>query len=494
MIRAHKLSIAYKRDLFKEVSFILGNRERVGLVGLNGSGKSTLIKILAGEEKPDSGHFEISSHESIGYLPQEFSLSKEFATSHHQESDSEVLVGEFLEDLVDDHLSEFWKVEKILSKLSLQVDHFTSIESLSPGQKMKLYLTKILISEPTILLIDEPTNHLDIEGIAWFESFVKKFDGIVIVISHDRAFLNNVTTHIFEIDEKTLHVWTGNYDDYLQQKEDYKEERAMLFKAQERKRAQLEQLLTNARKLKDAKQRGKAVKAAKKRMEREVTRHEISDYDEEKVGDINIDGDVRRTKLILEIEDLDFSYDGETKIIDQLNYELFGNQKVWILGANGTGKSTLIKLLVNELVPDSGKIKWGENLNWMYFSQSQDHLPFDERVDDYFLRETNCSFGQSFGVLEKFLFDKSYRDQKIGTLSPGQRARLSFAIFAQKEYDCLLLDEPTNHLDIKTKEVVEKSIREFRGAVIYISHDRYFAENIFPDQVITLENGKIVEI
>ncbi|MDQ6984992.1 MAG: ATP-binding cassette domain-containing protein [Candidatus Dojkabacteria bacterium] len=253
MIKAENLQIEYKKLLFTGVNFILGNKERVGLVGLNGCGKTSLMKILAGLEDPDKGHVSLTKEEKIGYLPQELDLSFEKLT----------FVGEFLESLVANHYTDMWKVDRLLAKLELDVDEFDEVKTLSPGQKMKLYLAKVLIKEPTVLLIDEPTNHLDINGIIWLEGFLKDFDGIIIMISHDRMFLNSLTNKIFEIDEQTLRIWDGNYDKFLEAKDYYIEERARLFKAQEKKREQLEKLLENSRKLKDAKQRGKAVRAAK---------------------------------------------------------------------------------------------------------------------------------------------------------------------------------------------------------------------------------------
>ncbi|MDQ6984991.1 MAG: ATP-binding cassette domain-containing protein [Candidatus Dojkabacteria bacterium] len=240
-------------------------------------------------------------------------------------------------------------------------------------------------------------------------------------------------------------------------------------------------------------------------MKREVSRNEIGTYKEELIGSISVEGEVRRTKRVLEVNDLVFDWgasplpafpqgEEKTPLINGVDLEIYGNEKIWLVGPNGTGKSTFIKLLVNELKPVEGAIKWGENLKWKYFSQNQEHLPMEMRVDEYFMREANVSFSSSFGQLEKFLFDKDLRSQKIGKLSPGQRARLSFAIFTYHEYDCLILDEPTNHLDIKTKEVIEEALREFKGAMILISHDRYFSENIGPDRVVTLEEGELVEV
>ncbi len=229
MIKAEKISMEYVRPLFKEISFILGNGEKVGLVGLNGCGKSTLLKIISGEEMPLEGEIHLVN-EKLGYLPQQFKLNINGID----------YLGEFLESLVDDPYSDIWRVNKILGQLEFgEIDEFKHISTLSPGQQMKLYLTKLLLEEPTILLLDEPTNHLDIVGITEFEKFVNRFPGICIIISHDRRFLNNTIDRVFEIDEYKLNIYQGNYEDYLDQKQADIEEREKQFKLQEQKKKEV---------------------------------------------------------------------------------------------------------------------------------------------------------------------------------------------------------------------------------------------------------------
>lgn len=484
MIKAEKLTMEYARPLFSDVSFILGNSERVGLVGLNGCGKSTLMKIMAREEDPLAGEFHKGS-EVIRYLPQEFDLAVDNNIDY---------LGEYTESLVDDPYSEIWKVERILGQLEFgEIDEFKHISTLSPGQKMKLYLTKLLLDEPTVLLLDEPTNHLDIIGITHFEKFLKKFNGICIIISHDREFLNSVTTDIFEIDEGMLKTYKGNYEAFLEQKQRAIEDRAEQFKMQERKREQLEALIEKARKISDAKKKSRAIEAAKKRLAREVTNKEIDLYKEQKLNKLDLAGSVHDRKRILKIEDLKFGYVEEQVILDGINLEVYGSEKIWIQGANGTGKSTLIKLLVGELASDSGELKWGENLDWVYFAQERLDEDSDITVQDYFFRETNVSWNSSFGVLDMFLFDKDLQNHPVRKLSPGQKARLTFAVFAQNEYQCLILDEPTNHLDIQTKEAIERALRDYSGAIILVSHDRYFSNAIEPSRILSIEGKRLVE-
>ncbi len=481
MLQAINLSIEFNKKIFHNLNFLLGNKEKVGLIGFNGAGKSTLLKIISNELEPDSGQLRIESEE-ISYLPQEYNFEKG------------ILVGEILESLVENPQTELFKITKILNLLKFEdVDWYQEAITLSPGQKMKLYLAKLLGNEPTILLLDEPTNHLDIFGILWLENFIKKFKGICMIVSHDRAFLNNVCNKIFEIDEEKLNIFEGNYDDYLIQKEDLLEKRAIQLKLQEKKREKFENMIVQIKKQSAGEAQARALKAARSRMEREVTRVEIDSYKEKKIKDLQLSGGHHSSKQILKIKNLNFGYSADELLLENAELNIYGKEKLWFFGANGIGKSTLIKLITGELKPNSGEIKIGDNIRYNYFSQDQSHLDFEKSAEEYFLDETGMSYSQSFGVLDQFMFDKELRKVLIRRLSPGQRARLSFAIFAQKEYDFLILDEPTNHLDIKSKEVIENALREYKGSMLLISHDRYFVENIGFERAVTIEDRQVKE-
>ncbi len=489
MLRVNELTKSYigVGTLFEGISFMLGNREKIGLVGFNGSGKTTLFKILAGSEEADSGDI-ILDNETIRYLPQEINLP------------SNMFVGEFLESLINDIYSEMYIVDYWLSIFGLSdIDHYKTVEQISEGQKLKLYLISMLIDKvsPTvtkfpILLLDEPTNHLDIDGILWFEKFIHNYKGICIIISHDRSFLNNTVSKIFELDEQKLNIFEGNYDDYLEGKGRWIKDREKRLHLQEIKRDQLERLIENSRKIASGKAKSRAIRAAKKRLEREVLRHEIFEYDAHQIKSIKLSGEVHAKKRLLNVKDVYFGY-GEEDIITNTSFKIWGQDKIWLYGANGSGKTTLIKLLTGELIPREGLIEWGDQIKFSYFSQNQTHLDKDARVAEFFMEASGVSYERSFGALDKFLFDKSFRNNKIGELSPGQRARLSFAIFAQQEYDMMILDEPTNHLDIHTKELIETAIRDYKGAVLFISHDRYFVEQIGPNRAFTIQDGSLVE-
>lgn len=447
---------------------------------MNGCGKTTLLKIIAGIETPDKGNIEVNN-EKIAYLPQEYNFN------------GGVLVGELLESLMDNPKSEMFKVSKILNNLEFpDINWYQEASTLSYGQKMKLYLAQLLYKSPTILLLDEPTNHLDIFGILWLEEFIKKFEGICIMVSHDREFLNSITNFIFEIDEQKLRIFGGNYDNYIELKSEQIEKRRMEFNRQESKRARFEKMIAIIKKKNPGEAQARALKAARTRMDREISRIEVTKYEDKKIKDLNFLSNTKKRRLLLKIRDLTFGYGSNNKLLQEVNLDIYGNDKIWFYGSNGIGKSTLIKLITGELEPDSGSINLGNNVKWTYFSQDQSHMDMEQTLEAYFMSNTDVTYNQSFGILKKFLFDKDMRKTKLKRLSPGQRARLSFSVFARHKYDLMILDEPTNHLDIKSKEIIEEALRDYDGAVILISHDRYFVKNLDIDKILTIENKQLI--
>ncbi|MCA9397599.1 ABC-F family ATP-binding cassette domain-containing protein [candidate division WWE3 bacterium] len=466
--------------LLKDISFTLGNKEKVGLIGQNGCGKTTLLKIILGVESYELGSIQIQN-ETVVHLPQLFSFPQDIS------------VREYGLRLVGSE-KQFYLFARNLSKLGLDEKHWdTTVNSLSSGQQMKVKVAELLLQEPTVLILDEPTNHLDIDGILWIEEFISVFDGIVIMVSHDRSFLDNTISHIFEIDEKQLHVFSGNYSDYLEQKEHWVEERRKAYARQEKKREQLEQLLENVRKIKGGKQRGKAVKAAKKRMEREVLRDEINSYSRDTLDEIEFGGETHTGKIMLKVAKLTHSF-GDLSVFENTSFEIRGNTRVWLFGPNGAGKSTLLNIITHKIVPTSGQIEIGTGVRWGYFRQNQEELDLDLTMKEYLHDVLHLTQAQLYGFVKKYLFPKEYVHRKLGNLSPGQRARLVFGVFAEQELDLLILDEPTNHLDIWTKESIENSLKEYKGALLFVSHDRYFVEEVDVDRIVTIENKQIKEI
>lgn len=475
MIVVKNLTKSYSdNQIFSNINLKIGNRVKIGLVGKNGCGKTTLFKILNGVEEPTAGNIELQN-EVLAYIPQEFNFKED-------------LVGEFLENLLDDK-SEFYKVDALVTKLNFQnFDIYQKIDTLSEGQKMKLKLIETMLKEPTTLFIDEPTNHLDIEGIMWFEDYIRKLNINVVIISHDRSFLNNTVDEIWEIDRSQIFKFTGNYDFY-------KEEKLKLINQWDKeyiefikRKQKLEKLLENVHKIKDGKKRGSAVSSVKKRIEREVTQNEKEKYTSKRISELDLKTGIPKGKLMIRFTDVYKSF-GSNVVFSKLNFELRGKEKVWLCGPNGAGKSTIVKLIMGFEKADSGEIKIGENISVGYFSQIQTHLDSKNNLLDEFTEKTGCYFAKSFGYLSQFLFDKKAVQKKVGQLSPGERARFAFAIFAYKDYDMLILDEPDNHLDIETKEVLEKSLRNYKGTLLLISHDRYFVEEVGIDKIFNLSNG-----
>lgn len=478
MISGARLTKRYDdKNIFTEIDVKIGNGKKIGLVGRNGCGKSTLIKVLCGVEELTDGKIDYEN-ERIGYIPQEFDFPDQ-------------LVGEYLEKFLENEW-DFYKIETIASQLKFHnFDIYQELKTMSEGQKMKVKLIETLLSEPTVLFIDEPTNHLDIDGILWFEKYIKHLPITVMMISHDRSFLNNVVDEIWEIENQKIFFFIGNYDDYKTEKlkliNKWDQEYVLFLK----KKAQLEKLLESARKIKDGKKRGKAISSAKKRIERETGgENKKEKYESKSMKELNFKTDAHSGKLMIYFDEVCKSY-GEKQIFEDVTFELRGKEKIWLFGPNGAGKSTLVKIIMGEEKINSGRVRVGENIKIGYYSQVAKTLDREKNLFQTFIETTNCFDHQAYGYLSKFLFSKDDLQKRVWQLSPGQRARFAFAIFAYKDYDLLILDEPDNHLDIDTKEVLEKSLSRFQGAILLVSHDRYFVESVGINKVLNLIDGEL---
>lgn len=477
MIAAKKLCKDYSgKDILIDVDLKINQGRKIGLVGRNGCGKSTLFRILNGIEEPSSGSIEIQN-EIIGYLPQEFSFPNE-------------MVGVYLENKLESKW-DMYKIDLLVNKLKFaNYDPYQLINTLSEGQKMKIKLIEIMLTDPTIIFIDEPTNHLDIEGIIWLESYIKTLTQAVVMISHDRYFLNSVVDEIWEIDKHTIIKFVGDYDNYKVEKmrliDKWDQEYVLFLKHKK----QLETLLENVHKIKDGKKRGRAIGAVKKRIDREIESNKKEKYITKKIKDLEFETDVRVGKLMIRFENVTKKY-GEKTVFENLSFEVRGKEKVWLFGPNGAGKTTIIKMVIGDEAITEGVIKIGDNVKTGYYSQVQSELDSEQTVLEEFMNKTGCYYGNAYGYLKKFLFDNDAVKKKVKYLSPGERARFAFSIFAYKDYDLLILDEPDNHLDIETKEVLERSLRDFKGTVLIVSHDRYFVEEIGVNKILNLENGTL---
>ncbi len=476
MIIGTNITKAFTADpILEDVEFKIGANRKIGLVGRNGCGKTTLFRLIIGEIQPDSGNLQVQEGK-IGYLPQELNFPDES-------------MGEYLEKKLENEW-DMYKIDILAGHMKFaNYDPKQPIKTLSEGQKMKLKMMETMLSDPTILFIDEPTNHLDIEGIMWFENYIKNLDITVVMISHDREFLNNTVDEIWEIENKKILRFVGNYDYYKEEKlrliGKWDEEYVRFVKHKKK----LEDLLKSARSMKGGK-RGAAVRAAKTRIRRETEENKKEKYETKKMKAIAFDSEVSASKLMVSFKGVTKKY-GKITVFENLDFEVRGGRKVWLFGPNGFGKTTIVKMIVGEEKPTAGEIRIGDNVKVGYFAQKQTHLNYDKNLLNYFVEETECDIGKAYGFLKKFLFERDDLKKRIKDLSPGQRARFAFAIFAFNDYDLLVLDEPTNHLDIETKEVIEESLHEFQGTLLLVSHDRFFVERVGITDMLNLKEGRI---
>lgn len=464
--------------LFEGVSFHVKNGEKIALIGRNGTGKTTLFRLITKEESLTQGDI-VFEDEKIGYLTQEFDFPKD------------MLLGEYIEQM-SSRDKDPWKVVKILSKLGLDVDEYQEVSTLSGGEKMRLKLAELLYNDATTLLLDEPTNHLDIDGIQWMKRFISSFKGSVMLISHDRDLLNSVVDRVFEIDEGKILQFDGNYDEYLQKKGRWLEVRELEYNRFVERKKKLEVMLKKARMGIIRSRTGSATEAVKKRIEREIVKRKVDEYDRKEYSEFTIDGATHSSKLILRVSNVSKSF-GEKEVLKDISFEMRGKEKVWLFGKNGEGKTTLLRMILGEESIDSGTIQVGENVNVGYFEQKQRPLDIDTKLIDYYSLKTNVTYYNIPKVLGRYLFSSDDLSKQIKTLSPGQQARLKFALFAEESsltpYQLLILDEPAQHLDIETKEVVERAINDFQGAVILVSHDVYSVGKININRGIEIRDG-----
>lgn len=466
--------------LFEGASFTIQKNDKIGIVGPNGSGKSTLIKIILGEIEADGGSIN-TENERIGYLSQELPF---------QDSDT-------IKDILDTNSK---KKKAILEKVGLPyISENSSVKQLSGGQKTRLALAKILLQGPTLLILDEPTNHLDLEGLEWLESFIRDFRGGALIVSHDRRLLDNAVNKILEIDRinHKFVEYTGGYTAYAMEKEKQLVRWEDDYRRQQNEKRRLELWLTL--KKQEASMyadpaKGKQIRAMEKRIQREIYNQEIPrPKSQKKLGDIELQGETAMAKLILRTTDISKIFQDKS-VLQKINFELRGREHVLLAGKNGSGKTTLLKILIGEVTPDAGEIKIGENVRCGYFAQEHEILNKNKTVIEEF-SATDRLFPSSKNpraILGAFLFSGQSVFKKISSLSLGERVRLIFAKLTNQENELLILDEPTNHLDTQSREVIEDALLNYKGAILVVSHDRYFLDTIAINRKVTLQDGNIL--
>lgn len=504
------------KTLFDRISFLIHEKDRIGLIGVNGTGKSSLLTILAGK---DSGDGDVSAIEKasdyrIGYLAQEQTFSEELLVldvvfqgnnplmqtvrdyekallnlSHENTADSQRQFSLAEEAM---NKQDAWTADSeakaILNKLGIDTLN-KRIGELSGGQIKRVALAQVLIDAPDLLLLDEPTNHLDYDAIQWLESYLKSYTGSLLMVTHDRYFLDRVTNRIFELSFGNLYEYHGNYEAYLVEKA----ERDRIAIEQEGKRKQLyKQELAWMR------------AGAKARTTKQQARiHRFEDL-KENLNQVKTDGQLemniattRLGKKVLEVKQASYAIEGK-KILDQFDLLIQTRERLGITGKNGAGKSTLLNLLAGRLQVDSGVIEIGETVRLAYYTQQNETLDPNKRMITY-LQEAAEEVKQRDGsqisvaeILERFLFPRFMHGTLIGKLSGGEKRRLYLLKLLIQQPNVLLLDEPTNDLDIATLTVLEDYLQEFSGAVITVSHDRYFLDKVAEKLLIFEGEGKIV--
>lgn len=472
-------------SVLDDISLAINAHEVVALIGANGAGKTTLLQILTGTVKPDNGTVQLKG--IAGYVPQQVTLGKtireSFSATH-----------------------ETWQIQYALSQVGLDKDLDTPVKTLSGGQKTRVSFAAVLAQEPmpTLLLLDEPTNNLDTEGLKWLRSFIASFDGAILLVSHDRAFINQVATKTIELHNGSLKQYGGNYDFYKQQKEleraselaRYQEnidERNRLTAAlrEQREKGSHTHSHMKPRHDHDTAQRdffknrvtnkfGQQAKQLEKRLDQmeDVERPEFA-----KSYGIKLGGQVNGDKLVLRTIEVTKRYGASG--LRSINLEIRGNERIHVQGPNGAGKTTLLSIVAGRLQPDSGQVDIGTNVSVGYFSQDVDGLDHHQSglVN---LQHTGAHMTDIFREARSLGLTKDDLTKPVEELSRGQQAKIGFAKLLLASHHLLILDEPTNHLDLPTREHIEEALQRYQGAVLFASHDTYFAETLQPTKELHL--------
>jgi ATP-binding cassette subfamily F protein uup len=488
LINFENISLGFGGDLLlDEVNFRIKDNERIGLIGRNGMGKTSLMKLINGDLVADSGNLSRQQNLRIAYLPQE--VPQELSGTIYE------IVKNGLADMVFDWSEEEmeWQsdllVQKTLSRMQLLPE--MDFDVLSAGMKRRVLLAKGLVAQPQLLLLDEPTNHLDIQSILWLEDFLLRWNGSLIFVTHDRVFLQKLTTRIVELDRGKIFDWDCDYPTFLLRKEAYLNAEQTQNALFDRKLAQEEQWIRKGIEARRTRNEGRVRALQKLR--------EIRKERREKPGKVNLQiQEARKSgKLVIEAEDVSFGYSDQL-IIRDFSFILQRGDKLGIVGPNGSGKTTLVNLLIGNLKPLKGLIQFGTNLEWVYFDQLRSQLDENQTLYENVAqgRDTIAINGQNrnvYGYLEDFLFTKERVHAPIHVLSGGERNRLLLARLFTMPANLLILDEPTNDLDLETLELLENLLLDFKGTFILVSHDRAFLNNLVTSTLVLEGDGLVRE-
>ncbi len=513
------------QDVLDDFSMSVNKGEKVALIGANGSGKTTIFKIINGQEHFQEGNLSLRNEISVGLLDQipEFDLKntiyeelltvfkdlqkmeeklkkleKEISTFKKEDKDHHKL-----EKLMDDYstLSHEYeirggygyenKIIQVASGLGFdKSDLEKKISYLSGGEKSRVGLIKLLLKEPDLLLLDEPTNHLDIPSMQWLEQFLIDYDGAVIIISHDRYFLDQVIERIVEIDNGRDEKYYGNYSYYLEERKRRFEQKMREYKNQQKKIKKLEESIHQLRvwgRSRDSEKMFKRAKAMEKRLER------IDEIDKPtlhgKKMDLDLDFNRRSGDEVLKVSNLDKSFEDNTLLKD-LNLDVYWQDKAVIIGANGSGKTTLLDIINGDIRPDKGEVKIGASVKMGYYRQEFEKFNPEDDLVTTLVKACSMKINEARNALGAFLFEDNEVFKKVKDLSGGEKSRLRLLQLMNGDYNFLILDEPTNHLDLPSREVLEEVLQDYPGTLLVVSHDRYFINKII-NHTYELENNKL---
>lgn len=517
MIDIKNLSVQFTgENLFEGVNLKIGKHDKTALVGSNGTGKSTFLKLLFGLELPESGEIKKQKGIRLGYLPQDsisfkgLNLLEEVKSALQDVKTLDVREKEIVDGLNDETLCDddrdemleelgevhhkkeeidFYsadsKIEKVLMGLGFKErDFFRRTEEFSGGWQMRIQLAKILLADNDLILLDEPTNHLDIDTLTWLEEFLQNFKGGLLIVSHDRHFINKVTVKTLEVFDKQINFFPGNYDAYLKYKEERNAHLRVIQKNRDKKIRETEKFIERFRyKATKAKQ----VQSRIKQLEKLDT---VTISEEEKKIDLRFPEPPKSGIVPVELVNVSKQY-GELKVLDAVNLQIERGDKIAIVGPNGAGKTTLAKIIGNKLAPSNGKVDYGNNTIVSYYEQEvADSLDREkdliDTLDDV---KNNLTPGQIRTILGSFLFSGDDVFKKVGVLSGGEKSRVALARLLLTESNLIILDEPTNHLDYSSKEILQKALSEFTGTLIIVSHDIDFLRPI-ANKILEIRNLK----
>lgn len=519
ILSCNNISKSFGTDvIIKSCSFNIEDHEKAAIVGINGAGKSTLLKIITGIEPADTGLVTLAKDKTLGYLAQQQNLGsdntiydellsvKQYILDMEKELSSiekrmNTADGDELENLMKKYsdLNHRFEMENgyaykseitgVLKGLGFSEEDFTlNVNTLSGGQKTRVALGKLLLAKPDIILLDEPTNHLDMESIRWLENYLLNYNGAVLIVAHDRYFLDKIVSKIIELDNGVATVFSGNYTDYAAKKAILRNMKLKEYLNQQREIKHQEDVITKLKQF----NREKSIKRAESR-EKMLDKIEIIDKPQELNDKMNIklEPNVVSGNDVLTISGLSKSFDDVT-LFDNIDIEIKRGERVALIGNNGTGKTTILKLINGIIEPDSGSIYLGAKVNIGYYDQEHhvldpDKTIFDEIRDAY----PDLNNTQIRNTLAAFLFTNEDVFKYIRDLSGGEKGRVSLAKLMLSNANFLILDEPTNHLDIVSKEILENALNNYTGTVLFVSHDRYFI-NAAATRIIELSNKTVV--